>query len=205
MKKNELTYIIQQLVAEEIKKQLPRALTEILENFKGKKAIVTEKKATPKPASSVEEDFRLSLREMFDGNGVINEQVASSHVAASKKFTNDPVLNNILNETRPFSSQQRTGAAGGLAAMMEAQREAAVQQSSPSYTSGMPDMGSLMSDSPEPNITPAVADSKIPMADLGENVSVMDVKQHVPLVVQQALTKNYSKMMKLIDKKQGRI
>jgi hypothetical protein len=212
MKKNELTYIIQQLVAEEIRKQLPGALTEVLTNFRGKKSMVTEK-VVHKPNTTVEEDFRASLREMFDGDGeIINERVAPQHPRQAKTFTKNPIFNNILNETLPFSSQQRTGAAGGMAAMMDAQRAAAAQhsspimidESSPSYTYGMPDMGSLMNPTGQ-EISTSMIDSKIPMGNLGENISVMDVKQHVPLVVQQALTKNYSKMMQLIDKKRGKI
>jgi hypothetical protein len=55
---------------------------------------------------------------------------------------------------------------------------------------------------------PHINESAVPSAAIPEGVSALDVARQVPLAppVAQALTKNYSHMMKLIDsKRKGKV
>lgn len=207
MKKNELTHIIKEIIAEEIRKQLPAAIAEVFQSLGGNKSVVNERKIPkekiePSPAEDETLSFKQSLREMFSGTKVIpprpQQQVA-------KKFTSNPVLNEILNQTRPFSSQERTGASLGMAAMMAS----AQSNVSMGGSTEVPDMGELVPSratiAPQVSQAQLMSDNHVPLSELPDGVSVMDVKHHVPPVVANALTRNYSQMMKLVDKKRGKV
>lgn len=215
MKKNELTYMIREIIAEEIRKELPIAIAEVFQSFMGQKPVIKEEIATshikPEP---VEEEINLkqSLREMFAGTKVMSNPQAQP---VARKFTKDPVLNEILNQTRPFTSQERTGATMGMAAMLASQggfsvpgvmsspmMESTAAGEDPTFLRNVPNITSL---APTVSQAQLLNDNHIPLADLPEGVSVMDVKQHAPAAVASALTRNYSQMMKLIDKKRGKV
>jgi hypothetical protein len=195
MKKNELTHIIKEIVAEEIRRELPNAIAEVFQNFLGQKSVVNERVSPPAPKPDPEDEeisLRSSLKEMFAGTRVMTPPQAT---AGPKNFTKNPVLNEILNQTRPFSPQERTGMGGGMAALM------AANQTGMSVPMGTPMAMPSMAPVSQAQL---LNDSHIPLSDLPQNVSVMDVAQHAPPVVAQALTRNYSQMMKLIDKKKGK-
>jgi hypothetical protein len=200
MKKNELTYIIREIVAEEIRRELPNAIAEVFQSVLGQKQVVSEQVtpikrpiAPPEIEDNEEINLKQSLKEMFAGTNVMTSPQAPQ---TPKNFTKNPVLNEILNKTRPFSSQERTGMGAGMSAMM-------AQQSGIGMIGTSTDFGTITS----PNITQAqlLQDNHAPLADLPQGVSVMDVKHHAPPSVAGALTRNYSQMMKLIDKKKGKV
>lgn len=225
MKKSELTQltqVIEHLVRKEVRKQLPTIIAETFQNMMGKQ-IVTEQRQ--QPAQMVEEqnvpqdeeiNLKASLREMFAGTTVMGDTAPSGQPRAPRHFTNNPVLNQILNETTP-DLRQREGMVG-MAAMAGGYQSALGPMAAPM----MP-----MENTPEPafmrNVPPPpmgghapmpmqrpsstiMSESHIPMAEIPQGVSALDVARQVPLAqpVAQALTKNYSQMMKLIDKKRGK-
>ena len=195
MKKSELTQltqIVEFLVKREIKKQLPQIMTEV---FKGmvQKSLVTEhiqpivKDAIGKEVEAPEVtpdplEFRASLKEAFAG--IETEQKVDVEPRPFKNYTKNPLLNKILNET---TSDLRSKE--GLGAM------AAYQGGfNPAVLSGAPGAASMLTE------------GQAPLDSLPAGISALDVAQRVPLKpeVKNALTKNYSSMMKLIDQKKGK-
>jgi len=76
-------------------------------------------------------------------------------------------------------------------------------EESPSFSSNVPTMPG-MPGTPIPR--PLVETLHAPLEALPQGLSVLDLARHVPApAVKHALTRNYSQMMKLIDKKQGKI
>jgi hypothetical protein len=225
MKKNELTHIIREIVAEEIRRELPNAIAEVFANVMGQKQPITERVAPQKPKPIMrpqvvdepeESLLKRSLKEMFDGTPVMRPQ-ATTH--APKQFAKDPKINDILNQTRPFTPQERTGASLGMAAMMAAANSNPMPMASPmmpaeaeeepSYLRNVPSMVPMHQAPPQ--MTPSISQAEllredhIPLSELPEGVSVHDVKQYAPPVVAEALTRDYSQFMKLVDKKKGKV
>ena len=216
MKKSEftqLTQIIEALVAKEVRKQLPVIIAETFQNMMGNKAVVTEQRQPkPAPVSAAEEelDLKTSLREMFAGTPSTPPVEAKPAPQQPRHFTKDPVLNKILNETVPlrqhernmgsmpaFLNQYQPAVASAMPSPVE--MSAAMGADEPAFTRGMPSM---------PIGTPPVLregqeSNHAPMQTIPDGVSALDVARQVPLAapVAQALTRNYSQMMKIIDKK----
>jgi hypothetical protein len=232
MKKSELTQltqIIEHLVAKEIRKQLPTIIAETFQNMMGK-PVVNEQR---QPVQSIREqieptisedpvDFKASLRDLFAGTPVMKSKNESGPKLV-KQYTRDPKINQILNETVSDLRDREilVGAAafqGGYSpslalvpgfnpSAISAQPMESVEE--PSFSKNMPTM---------PGVTPGMIpmarppvlvegqeSNHAPMTSIPEGVSVLDVKEYVPPVVASALTKNYSQMMKLIDKKRGKV
>jgi hypothetical protein len=212
--KTELTHIIREIVAEEIRTELSIAIAEVFSNFMGQKQIVTEAVKPPEKPN-----FRQSLKELFDETPIM-----SKPKQFPRKFTKDPILNEVLSQTRPFTPQERMGSPSGMAAMMAAAQAGVSLPGSaasiamepmseePSFLKGVPDIRNMI-----PSGAPVATsisqpellnDNHVPLAELPEGVSVMDMKpaiaQAAPSVA-KALTRNYSETMKLIDKKRGKI
>ena len=183
MKKSEFARLLRNIISEEIRKELPGAISDALSNTKTIKEGITN--AVEDSTGEETINLKQSLKEMFSGTNVISNKPPET----TKKFTNNPVLNEVLNSTRPFSQSERTGASMGIAAMMASAN--AGNMPSPSTHISFPTV------SP----TQILRDDHIPLETLPEGVSVMDVKQHAPPVIAKALTRDYSQMMKLIDKK----
>ena len=205
MKKSELTQltqIVEHLVRREIKKQLPGLIAEVFQSMAGK-AVVNEAQPDVQPIrEQIEEpapeqdEFKASLKELFAGATPVSRARSPEEVAEErpfKQYTKNPVLNQILNETTSDlrSRERMMGAAafqGGYS----------------------PDMPSVVPTDIPTGSPPVLAEGQTsthaPLEALPEGLSALDVARQVPLAapVAQALTKNYSAMMKLIDQKQGR-
>jgi hypothetical protein len=224
MKKSELTQltqIIEQLVAKEIRKQLPAVIAETFQNMMGKKKIVTEQiqpilepESEPEPAQP---DFKTSLRELFAGTPVIRNPQSQPQTKQTKQFTSNPKLNQVLNET-VSDLRDRERLVGGAAfmggysptlnivpgfnptsPMME------TQEPEPEFLKNMPVMQGASVSMPVSH-PPVISENHVPLSTLPPGVSALDVKNSVvDPVVRNALTKNYSQMMKIIDKKRGNI
>lgn len=168
-------------------------------------------------------NLKASLRELFAGTPVMQSQPQTRQ---PKHFTKDPILNQILNETVPDlrSREGLTGMAafqGGYnpAAFAAAPMMPMENTPEPSFMRNVPSMGGNISrNTPQmhsPSIPigrpPALVEGQesthAPLSALPEGVSVLDVAKHgaVPATVTNALTRNYSQMLKLIDKKKGKI
>jgi len=224
MKTSELTHMIRQIVAEEIRKELPSAIAEVFSNFMGQKQVVTERAAPrrvqqPQPQPEEEElSMKQSLRELFAGTNVMRPPQAQ---AGPRKLAKDPLLNEILNQTAPFSAQQRMGAPMGAAAMMAAAQGgfsmpgaapmapmmAESSEDEPAFTRGMPSMH-VPSHTPHAPMIPPVSqaallnDNHVPLEGLPEGVSVLDLVKQAggDDPVTKALTKNYSGFLKKVNK-----
>lgn len=203
MKANDLVHIIRKIVAEEIRKELPMAISEVFQNFMGKRQTISEtspdtqiRNLESEPESDNSTSTRQSLRELFEGTNVMRTPVAK---AEPKRFTKNPLLNDILNETRPFNSQERHGSPMGASAMAAA----VASQYGGSHDVAMPDVGVMGSNTIVPPVSQAqlMSESHVPMSNLPEGVSVLDVKNQVPDVVSRALKRNYSDFMKKVELK----
>jgi hypothetical protein len=214
MKKSELTQLtqlIEALVAKEVRKQLPVIIAETFQNMMGKSVVTEQRQPAPvAPAAEEELDLKASLREMFAGATPTAPVAARPAAPQPRHFTKDPILNQILNETTPlrqhernmgsmpaFLNQYQQAAATAMPSPVE--MSAAMAEEAPAFTRGMPSM---------PIGTPPVLregqeSTHAPMQAIPEGVSALDVARQVPLAapVAQALTRNYSQMMKIIDKK----
>lgn len=189
MKTSQLTHIIRAIVAEEIKKQLPQALTEVFSTLGGK-SVVTEQRTAPvsEPVSVEDEEqpvhtMKQSLRELFAGTPVMSPPQPAAPV--KKTFTKNSVLNEVLNQTSPFSglARQQMGGMSPAAAMAAEMAGVQIQNGS----------------------TPAPQEGQssdhIPLSNVPHDVSALDLKNYAPPAVKNALSRNYSQMMKIIDKK----
>jgi len=171
------------------------------------------------------DEFKASLRELFAGvtpvkKAQVERPTEQRPIKQIKQYTKDPKLNAVLNETISDLRQRESlvgaaafqggyspamamvpgfnaGAVAGPGAMMTPKEE-------PSFSKNMPIMPSFG----PANHTPVVLregqeSTHVPLAELPEGISALDIAKHVPMPggVNQALTKNYSQMMKLIDQK----
>lgn len=206
MKKSELTQltqIIEHIVAKEVRKQLPSIIAETFQNMMGKSVVTdTHPRVQPVHESTMEEpltetptDFKTSLRELFAGTSVMSTPEPVPQVRPIKQYAKDPVLNKILNETTSNlqSRERMVGAAafaGGYSPMDLAPDFSA--NTTPladdaTFTRNMPEMQPQMRQSPQ-----VFSEGSIPVTPIPPGTA--------PAVV-KALTRNYSQMMKLIDKK----
>lgn len=174
-------------------------------------------------------DFKASLKELFSGTPVIKSTEQSEMPKPIRQFTKDPVLNQILNETTSDLRQRERlvgGAAfqGGYSPTLSMIPEFNVGRAStgpgpmmssdeePSFSRNMPMMpgyipGVSIPASAPPVLSEGQESSFAPLSSLPEGISALDVVHQVPIAapVAQALTKNYSQMMKLMDSKRKRI
>ena len=228
MKKSELTQltqIIEHLVAKEVRKQLPKLIAEAFQNL-GARPVISETKAPAVVKESTveppQDEFKASLRELFagvtptgikDADPTIRETGQPARTA--RQYTKNPVLNQILNETTGDlrSRERMVGAAafqGGYSSMpamaavgpgeMMPDTELSFMKNAPSMPG--PGPSSLPMGTPAPMVD-GQESSHAPAAAIPEGISALDVARSVPLAapVTQALTKNYSALMKAIDKK----
>lgn len=201
----------------------------------GKTVVNESKKPTPRQKvqepdpdpEQIEEEvqsdqvnFKSSLRELFAGTNVMAPRPQATR--QPRQFAKDPILNQILNETTP-DLRAREGLVG-MAAFQGGYNPAAVASAAPmmsmeegpepSFMRNVPSMQPQMHRHvPQVPISkpPVLAEGQVsnhaPMAELPQGVSVLDVARTgaAPEAVTGALTRNYSQMMKLIDKKKGKV
>jgi hypothetical protein len=219
MKKSELTHMIKEIVAEEVRKELPQAIAEVFSNFMGNKTVVSEQKPIRSEINEEVEnptiDMKASLRELFAGTNVMKTPSPQAQPRQVKQFTKNPVLNQILNETTPDlrDRERLVGAAafqGGYSpalAMVPGFNPNAVPSGDvmeePDFAKHIPVMPGGR---PAP-LVEGQESSHAPLSSIPNGVSALDVVKHIPAApeVKKALTRNYSQMMKLIDKKRGKV
>ena len=171
------------------------------------------------------------MRELFAGvNPMGINELNSSNISKSspKRYTNNPIINQILNETTS-DLRQRERMVGGAAQLggyspsvaMAASNIPQISMTGPGEMmddneipslSKMPTMPTAGSDgmkniqiSRPPDLVEGQESTYAPLESLPEGVSALDVARQVPLAdpVARALTRNYSAVMKKIDEKKN--
>lgn len=229
MKKSELTQltqIIEHLVAKEIRKQLPTVIAETFQKMMGNKQVVTEQRQpTHQPIQEqveLEEDkdmmMKASLKELFSGTPVM--RTAQTQPQQQKVFTKNPVINQILNETTN-DLRQRDRMGGGIMGYSptlnmipgfnpaSATGVGQMMEEDPGFLKNIPTMPGASAVTLPVGTPPMLREGQesnhAPLSALPEGLSALDVSSHIPDPnVKEALTRNYSEMMKLIDKKRGK-
>jgi hypothetical protein len=145
MDSKKLAQIIKLVVEQEIKKQLPKLVKEEVEK---KMKVLQERKSTP--IEDVELD-PFALAESLLQKERQTQQVQQTqrvNEVAQKQFTKNPVLNNILNQTKPFTSAQRTaGPVGGSSVLDNFQAQQPIQEAAsyvPNFMDAEPDIESTI-------------------------------------------------------------
>ena len=167
MDTDKLLKAIQILIKEELKEQLPALIKESVQ-AEVKRLLNEGKKPAPKKEST-----GISMAKAILGDDTINESVAQK-VAPQKQFSKNPIINQILNETRGGIPQGD----GGFRTM----------------NFGQGDMGSIAGRT-------AVAD-KMGYGDLakGPSPTGLGVQTGVP-ELDKALNRDYSELVKRFNKK----
>ena len=141
MDSKKLAQIIKLVVEQEIKKQLPKLVKEEVEK---KIKVLQERKTTP--IKEVEQD-PFALAESILQRDRQTQQIEQVN---QKQFTKNPVLNSILNQTKPFTSEQRTaGPVGGASVLDRFQSQPVVNEGYvnshiPNYMDAEPDIDETM-------------------------------------------------------------
>ena len=167
MDTGKLLEAIQILIKEELKEQLPAL---IKEGVKAEmKKMLSESKVAPKPQSK-----GISMAKAILGDEPIQESVQSKQTAPVKQYSKNPMINQILNETRGGIPQGD----GGFRTM----------------NFGQGDMGSIVGRT-------AIAE-KMGYGDLakGPSPTGLGVNTGVP-ELDKALNRDYSELVKRFKKK----
>ena len=244
MKKSDLIKVIREIVRQEIKKELPNALAQWFAlNVMGQpqqpqihsintvRNVPKSEPPVPQPEAPEDEmaSLKSQLQEMFHG-GTPVQRVAPQPQAApqQKRFTANPVLNEILNQTRGFNSNERmANRVGGMGSAMSPAVAMAASgyggSAGPSVTGAGQmmdgqDLGFLRnvpgmpgSDGPVLTELPAHAQSSLregmeggaaPLESLGA-VSALDLKNHpaLPDSIKGILNRDYRSLVRAMDKK----
>lgn len=149
MDSKKLAKLIQILVEAEVAKKQEHFLTKIFpkileEEVNSKLAkLLNETKSKPQvqTQSRVKEVDPFALAE-----SVLQKDRKQTQNKPIKEFTKNPVLNEILNQTQPFSSAQRSGLGGGTSILDTYQQP--IQEAAsyvPSYMDAEPDIDETMS------------------------------------------------------------
>lgn len=234
MKKSELTHltqIIEILVIKEIRKQLPQLIGEVFQNMAGKslqqpivehieprQEYIGKEIEQPAPKNDPHE-FRASLKELFAGVtpvtrhalevGEVGEEPSKPSM---RHYTNDPVLNQILNETVPDlrSRERMTGMAAfqggynpnGLGTAVVGAGEMMPETEMPSFARNM--SAGIPIGTP-PVLREGQESTHAPLSALPEGISALDVAKTgmIPPAVTEVLT-NYDRMKKVLEASKGR-
>lgn len=101
MKKDDLIILIQTLVKKELKKELPNLLLKMI------KGISSNAEDSLTPALSIaseKNDEEIALKENIQKSF---NSLSKSAPRPKKQFTKNPILNEMLNETAPFSQMEK--------------------------------------------------------------------------------------------------
>jgi hypothetical protein len=107
MKSEILLTLIKEVVKNEVKQQVKEEITKLIKS--GAVTLNSQKKTTP------------SLREMTEVpvTPIKRQQPVQQSVNQQKVFTNNPVLNEVLNMTQPFTAEQRKEGAQAVGSVLD--------------------------------------------------------------------------------------
>jgi len=108
MKSDILVSLIKEVVKNEVKTQVKEELIKLIKS--GAVTLNTQKKSTP------------SLAELTETNIPVRKQTVvptQQRPQIKKEFTKDPMINEILNMTQPFTSEQRKEGAQAVGSVLD--------------------------------------------------------------------------------------
>lgn len=115
MDSKKLAQLIKLVVEQEIKKQLPKMIKEEVSKLLNEAA-----KPTPKKKDILEDVDPFELANELLDKGRTRPSVQQESVQPKRQFTKNQTLNDILNQTQPFTSAQRaSGPAGGGSSILD--------------------------------------------------------------------------------------
>jgi hypothetical protein len=203
MDTKKLAQIIKVLVEAEVAKKQEHFLTKIfpkiLEEEVNNKFAKLLKETKIKTPTQVKEVDPFALAE-----SVLRKDRQQVQTKQSKEFTKNPVLNEILNQTQPFSSQQRAGLGGGTSILDGYQQP--IQEAAsyvPSYMDAEPDIDETMNFSsinsqPGADVIRQQMAQKMGYGDMniGGGLGVQTGVSHLD----KALNRDYSQLVKRFKK-----
>lgn len=244
MKKSDLIKVIREIVKQELKKELPNALAQVFAQMMGQAqrpevhSINTvrylPKSEPPVPQPETEKDevdemvsLKAQLSEMFNGEAPVKRTQPVAR-PQQKQFTKNPVLNEVLNQTRGFSSNERmamrAGGGGGLAmspgvamaaasygggaAVSETGVGQMMDESEVGFMRGVPTMpgasGPVLTELPThaQTLREGQEGGSAPLEGLPVD-SALDLKNHpaLPDSIKGILSRDYRSLVRAMDKK----
>lgn len=241
MKKNDLIKVIREIVKQELKKELPNALAQVFAQMMGQaqpqihsintvRPVPKSEPPVPQPEEPEDEmaSLKSQLQEMFSGGTPVQRNAAAPQAPPQpKRFTNNPVLNEVLNQTRPFNGmERRANSVGGMgAAMSPAVAMAAGAYTAPAAAAtgagefmdskelgflnkipGMPGAdGPVLTELPahaRPPLREGVEGGAAPLEGMAID-SALDLKNHpaLPDSIKGILSRDYRSLVRAMDKK----
>jgi len=203
MDTKKLAQIIKVLVEAEVARKQEHFLTKIFpkileEEVNNKFAKVLKENKT-KVTTPVKEVDPFALAE-----SILRKDRQQVQTKQSKEFTKNPVLNEILNQTQPFSSAQRSGLGGGTSILDTYQQP--IQEAAsyvPSYMAAEPDIDETMNfasinSQPGVDVIRQQMAAKMGYGDMttGGGLGVQTGVSHLD----KALNRDYSQLVKRFKK-----
>ena len=147
MDSKKLAQLIKLVVEQEIKKQLPKMIKEEVS-----KLLNESSKPIPKAKDILEDidPFELA-NQLLDKERVQAPKIQQESIQPKRQFSKNQAINDILNQTQPFTSAQRTaGPVGGSSVLDNFQATQPLQEGYsnshiPNYMDAEPDIDTTMS------------------------------------------------------------
>ena len=148
MDSKKLAQLIKLVVEQEIKKQLPKMIKEEVS-----KLLNENSKPIPKAKDILEDidPFELA-NQLLDKERVQAPKIQQESVQPKRQFSKNQAINDILNQTKPFSAAQRTAGpvGGGSSVLDNFQAQEPIQEGYsnshiPNYMDAEPDIDTTMS------------------------------------------------------------
>jgi hypothetical protein len=115
MDSKKLAQLIKLVVEQEIKKQLPKMIKEEVSKLLNETA-----KPTPKKKDILEDVDPFELANQLLDKERVEPKIQKESVQPKRQFTKNQTLNDILNQTQPFTSAQRSaGQVGGGSSVLD--------------------------------------------------------------------------------------
>ena len=146
MDSKKLAQLIKLVVEQEIKKQLPQMIKEEVS-----KLLNETTKPTPKKKDILEDVDPFELANQLLDKERVQPEIQRESVQPKRQFTKNQTLNDILNQTQPFSAAQRTaGPVGGGTSVLDnfqsqPMNEGYVNSHIPNYMDAEPDIDNTIS------------------------------------------------------------
>jgi hypothetical protein len=148
MDSKKLAQLIKLVVEQEIKKQLPKMIKEEVS-----KLLNESSKPIPKAKDILEDidPFELA-NQLLDKERVQAPKIQQESIQPKRQFSKNQTINDILNQTKPFSAAQRTAGpvGGGVSVLDNFQMEQPLNESYsnshiPNYMDAEPDIDETIS------------------------------------------------------------
>ncbi len=146
MDSKKLAQLIKLVVEQEIKKQLPKMIKEEVGKLLNETAT-----PTPKKKDILEDVDPFELANQLLDKERVQPEIQRESVQPKRQFTKNQTLNDILNQTQPFSAAQRTaGPVGGGTSVLDNFQsqpinEGYVNSHIPNYMDAEPDIDETIS------------------------------------------------------------